>query len=681
MCENLLRQFLLSPPPKSVADDIRQSLLTLTTIESPFPEFPVANPARYVKTLQKQEAGPDILRDLFNVADSFLHCHQSSQAWSLVHILRVVSHSLNFVVKPEGLASVSQLILDTLATVLPDGEDAAYLPAEEMISKHLFEFVESEFRGHVAKTASAEMIHAYQRVKRAALRYEKVLTEDLIPLIHQRSKQRQDHKQLKPWALSFDIHNKAIWLRGLVQQDLKLDNTQNLYHPVDRYGKTVKDRWTTARVEKYLGEYKLAAEQARHCVATLLSDISKQLAPHSLSIVQLATFSNVMRTFLLHTKACKPKHWSLAVDNDSTSRLDLESFFPYWMSAHGAVKNSLTLNDMAVLTGHNMAGKSTTIRSAAVVSLLAAVGFMFPAKRVGFSDIIDGWYLRTGSYDDPAAGLSTFAVEMNDIHIALRDASSHTLVLIDELGKGTETRSGHAIAASVLEYLQAKNIRGIFSTHWHELFFNPAVQLDAMQMISMAVNEEGEPSYKIVAGSCLSSAAYRTAFTLGFNNHIITRAQEIEKAYTKYVEINEQQEYSFTNVMGRVAEESPIYEVHSLTRASHLLSEITQQPLSQIKTVAANMQASIADSQHSVIYVLRTSLGFYYVGETDNIHARVEAHRKIGSKKNCVFIYTLVPLGKSTARKIESTLIKKMTLLGFPLLSADDAKHQHFGSA
>ena len=677
-CRNLITNFLLNPPPKSIADDLRRTLQTIATIETAFPEFPVANPARYVKTLQKYEASPDILKDLFKIADSFLFSYQSPAVEMLTHTLNVVSHILNFGVKIDILETVARLIIETLTTVLPDGEDSAYLPKHEMISKHLFEYIENEFRGHVAKTATPEIFKLYRSAERAAFRYEKALEEELIPLIEQRAGQRSDNKQLKPLALSFDIHNKAIWMRGPVTR--QETGFQNLYHPVDRYGKEVKDRWTTARIEKYLRDYKEAAEQARLGVAALLGDISKQLSAHNLPIVHLATFSNLMRALILHTQECKLKGWSLDVNHGAQSRLQLDAFFPYWMPPHAAVKNSLTLNGMALLTGHNMAGKSTTIRSAAVASLLAAAGFMFPAKKVCFGDVIDGWYLRTGIYDDPAAGLSTFAVEMNDIKIALRDASENTLVLIDELGKGTETSSGHAIAGSVLEYLQAHNIKGIFATHWHELFFNPAVQLKNIQMIRMETSH-GKPTYKIVAGSCLSSSAFQTALELGVDKKIIERAKAIENTYSNNTSVIEKNGYSDLNAFTKVAEPPAPYVTPSLPAAGQVLSDISDQPLTEIRYIAANSQAAIADNQSSVIYILRTTLGFYYVGETDNICARITAHRQTELKKDCEFIYILIPQGKSVARKFETAIINQLKLSGFPMLSVEDAKHRHFGSA
>lgn len=230
----------------------------------------------------------------------------------MTQILRVVAHNLNFGMNIENLGTVSQLILDILDTVLPDSEDSIYVPKHEFISKHLFEYIEYDFRGHVAKTASNEIFECYQAVKRSAFRYEKALTEELIPLIEKRAETRVDNKKLKPWALSFDIHNKAIWMRGAISP--KDASQHNLYHPTDRYGKIVKDRWTTVRIEKYLQEYKFAAEQTRLSVATLLTNISKKLSPHSLPIAHLATFSNLMRMLILHSKACRTKGWSLNVN-------------------------------------------------------------------------------------------------------------------------------------------------------------------------------------------------------------------------------------------------------------------------------------------------------------------------------------------------------------------------------
>ncbi len=185
--------------------------------------------------------------------------------------------------------------------------------------------------------------------------------------------------------------------------------------------------------------------------------------------------------------------------NETSPEISITDFFPYWMKSDQAVTNSLTFGGTCLLTGHNMSGKSTLIRSLAATTLLGSSGFMFPAKKLIISKEIDGWYVRTGAGDDPEAGLSAFALEMADIKVALRDASNKSFLLIDELGKGTESKAGHAIAASVLEHLVQRNIRSIFATHWHEIFVNKTVQLKNAKLIKMHC--QGDiPTYKVING-------------------------------------------------------------------------------------------------------------------------------------------------------------------------------------
>ena len=676
-CQNLLRHFLLNPPPQSVANHLRQTLQRLISTElACVTTFPVSNPARYIKVLQKHEANPDILQDLFQITEAYLGCYDSPLAPAIAQALQVVSHRLNMCLSEQVLRESSVFILERLRPILPHEDDQARQPKHTQISKHLFEGIDEAFRGRVAKTSNKDILQHYNIVAKAALRYEKALTDDLIPWVERRIKERLDNKKLKPFALSYDIHNKAIWMRGPVNK--AEPGYQKLCHPMDRYGKEVSDRWTTHKVEKYLREYKAAAEQARLSIVALLTDIAKALLPHSLSIVHLATFSNLLRTLMLHVKECQTKQWNLAYRQHShaSNRLEMSECFPYWMLPHAAVKNSLTLQNVALLTGHNMAGKSTTLRTSAVVTLLASAGFMFPAQQVCVSEPIDGWFVRTGASDDPEAGLSAFAVEMHDIKIALRDASENSFILIDELGKGTESKAGHAIAGSVLEYLHQHNIRAIFSTHWHELFFNSAIELDSIQKICME-NQQGKATYKVVPGRCTSSFAFETALQLGIEASLIHRAKTIAKHY----ELNNSYQTTSSPAPLFVAENTGGYITHTLTRAGKVLCEVTGLAEANMIYLSSEVYPLLKDSNSSAVYILKTAAGFYYTGETDNIHARIESHRQSETKKACEVIYALIAEGKSMARKYETQVTLKLQSLGFPMLSVNDAKHRHFGSA
>ena len=686
-CRNLIRNFLLNPPPQSVATKLRDALRVILNVDVSFPEFPVANPARYVKTLQKQEASPEILKDLFLIAKNFTDCYHTAFASAMSDVLLVVAQILSMEVKSDLLQESSRTIVETLLPILPSKEDKAYLPQDERISRFLFEYVEDEFRGRVSPQARTEIVELYQAVEVAAAQYEQAILDHLLTVIqsHQEQIAAQKKKKERPLALSFDIHNKAIWLRGPVRKRKPL--FRGFYHPVDRHGREVKDRWTTRPVEQALAEYKNAVEQARLGVSTLLKDVSQTLFPHTLPIVHLATFSNLMKTLILHAKECHPKGWNGAMNAQApaNSRLFLKDFFPYWMSPRESVRNTLHLEGVALLTGHNMAGKSTLLRSSAVVTLLASCGFLFPAKEVAIPEWIDGWFVRTGAADDPAAGLSAFAVEMMDIKTALRDASAQSLLLIDELGKGTESQAGHAIAGSILEHLSQQRIRSVFATHWHELFSNEEVNLDSIQQIQMET-QENQPTYRVIVGSDLSSHAFETALQLGVEPNLIERAKEIAACYRLHNRVSLSPSLVQEAVEPySVAPEKPSIHVdveeHSLESACEVMSEILSIPASHIKHVAPRYHPSLKDAASSVVYVLRTGLGYYYVGETDNLSLRLAAHRKDRAKKDCECVYAVISQGKSWSRRIETELTKKFRSLGFPLLSTEDAQHRHFGSA
>jgi len=176
------------------------------------------------------------------------------------------------------------------------------------------------------------------------------------------------------------------------------------------------------------------------------------------------------------------------------------------------------------------AGKSTIMRSVCVVSLLGNCGLMVPAAAARVP-AQDSFFLRAASFDSPADGLSAFAVEMLDIATMLRDASPATLVLVDELGRGTETRAGAALAGAVLEELVERGCRGIFTTHLHEMFELP-LQLRGPRYLRMDVlmSDDGlswRPTWRLAPGRCIDSLAVHAAQQCGLPPSTIARAQAL----------------------------------------------------------------------------------------------------------------------------------------------------------
>ncbi len=673
-CKYIVRNLLLNPPPKKYADNLRQTIVDLQLNNKKLPSLIVSNPVRYIKTLNKNEAHPEILKDLFSLAEIFLNFTTNFSENFIDNGLEIVSYISSIKAEQKILKKTSQEIIAILAPILPKDDDISYTPENEAIPNSLFERIEEEFRGRIDKNSSPEIAELYAKTSEAAKKYHKVLEQELLVVVN--SYKSEKGTKSRKTALTYDIHNHTIWLLGSV--NAKAIEEYKLIHPTDRYKKEVKDRWSTKKVEDALEEYKTAANKTFEAIKQLLKKTSKQLAIYCLPIIHLATFSNLIKTLYLHIKECQPKNWTINFINDYnlTHQILLEDFFPYWMKSSEAITNSFSFNGTCLLTGHNMSGKSTLIRSLAASTLLASTGFMFPAKKISISEEIDGWYVRTGAQDDPEAGLSAFAVEMNDIKIALRDATKNSFLLIDELGKGTESKAGHAIAASVLEHLVERNIRAIFATHWHEIFLNSEVKLQNIQLIKMHCDGD-IPSYKVVDGVDLNSSAFYTALKIGINFEIISRAQEIAKGYEnpKILKLEDVKQDDFLYDF----QPKKSGDKFCTKNLKSIFAIVSNQNINQIKNLEPNELPPLNIIGYSVVYVLKTSNNFFYVGETDNFLERINAHKQRLSDKNCEFFYVIIKQGKSHARKIEQKLITHLKNNSFAMLSIADSENINFG--
>lgn len=188
-------------------------------------------------------------------------------------------------------------------------------------------------------------------------------------------------------------------------------------------------------------------------------------------------------------------------------------------------------NRMVIITGPNMAGKSTYLRQIGLIVLLAQIGAPVPAKsaRIGICDRV---FTRVGASDDLLRGRSTFMVEMTEAASILNNATDKSLILLDELGRGTSTYDGLAIAWSLMEYLntvKGKKARTLFATHYHELI-ELAAKFEGISNLRVAVKEwEGSIVflYKIEQGGCDDSYGVQVAKLAGFPQRLLDRALEI----------------------------------------------------------------------------------------------------------------------------------------------------------
>ena len=184
---------------------------------------------------------------------------------------------------------------------------------------------------------------------------------------------------------------------------------------------------------------------------------------------------------------------------------------------------------VAIITGPNMAGKSTYMRQVALTVLMAQVGSFVPAQRARIG-VVDRIFTRIGASDDLAAGQSTFMVEMNEVSELLRRATKKSLLILDEIGRGTSTFDGMSIARAVLEHCAGKlKAKTLFATHYHELT-SLEQELPGVKNYNVAVHARGEDIVflrKIVPGGADRSYGIEVAKLAGLPETVLKRAREI----------------------------------------------------------------------------------------------------------------------------------------------------------
>lgn len=192
---------------------------------------------------------------------------------------------------------------------------------------------------------------------------------------------------------------------------------------------------------------------------------------------------------------------------------------------------------IAIITGPNMAGKSTYMRQVAIITLMAQIGSFVPAREATIG-IVDKIFTRVGASDDLSSGQSTFMVEMKEVSNILQEATPKSLVILDEVGRGTSTYDGLSIAWAVAEYIADKEKIGcktLFATHYHELL-QLEEKVDGIKNYQVAVKEKGEDIIflrKILEGGTDESYGIHVAKLAGVPRTVVTRANKILRSLEK----------------------------------------------------------------------------------------------------------------------------------------------------
>ena len=300
------------------------------------------------------------------------------------------------------------------------------------------------------------------------------------------------------------------------------------------------ERYITEELKKFEEEVLTSHEEALKLEEKIFSSLKSQLLENTDILQQIAiTISTIDCIYSLSTVAvnndyCKPNI------TDGKQINIIEGRHPVvekMIKNSDFIPNDCKLNDSdqrtIILTGPNMAGKSTYMRQVALITYLAHIGSFVPAKSADIC-IVDRIFTRIGASDDLAVGQSTFMVEMIEVANILNFCTNNSLIILDEVGRGTSTFDGLSIAWAVVEYLSKKlNAKTLFATHYHELMQLEGLY-DGVKNFCISIKEIGGKLVflrKIMRGSATRSYGIEVASLAGLPDEIINRAKELIKEF------------------------------------------------------------------------------------------------------------------------------------------------------
>ena len=302
---------------------------------------------------------------------------------------------------------------------------------------------------------------------------------------------------------------------------------------------TGAERYMTPELKEMEQKIIGAQEQSVRLELRLFGEIRDRIAEKVSGIQQTCDGLKTLDVFQSFARTANERNYSRPEITEDGSIRILEGRHPVveqHIGDSGFIPNDTLLdldeNRMMIITGPNMAGKSTYMRQVALICLMAQIGSFVPAKEAQIS-VCDRIFTRVGASDDLASGQSTFMVAMSETAYILRNATQRSLIILDEIGRGTSTFDGLAIAWAVVEYISKRENIGaktLFATHYHELSELEG-HLDGVKNYCVSVKEHGEDVIflrKIVRGGADRSFGVHVARLAGVPHPVIVRAHEIQ---------------------------------------------------------------------------------------------------------------------------------------------------------
>jgi predicted GIY-YIG superfamily endonuclease len=710
-----LQRYLLVPPPPKVARGMSEVVGALIDPEcvSSLPPLTVPNLGKVLSLIRAGQAGSNVYAELLqslattlyvleenSVSDAF--GGSGSHRLPVQALLHITQHESGLVADLDSMKERCQSAIDAIESVLSTSYHVAestesddrlsevddVVSTDQHIPPAFFGRNEATWRGRVQPSVASS---AYERVQKAAKKLCDAVGRDFIA-------GRDANKSL----IIQDVFNNIIALK---QKPETLRSDCEYFHPRDRNGKVLKNRWTTAEVQDALSEYVKACEVATDEVSSILSSLAQKLQDegHIPALVQSGHFNIILSMAFHHASKAMKSKWQLArtieyeteACNDENTSAQFANVFPYWMYKSQAVSNTFDLQGMVLLTAPNMSGKSTLMRSTAAAALLTVCGLCAPLSSESRIPRFDTLFVRGASSDVPTEDKSAFGAEMEDVAALFRCCGPRSLVFVDELGRGTSPTDGTRLAGAVLEAMAERGMVGVFATHLHDVVDLPLRgkgRIETKRMAIVSEDEDGENyrwTYKVEDGVCTDSLALVTAKRFGLPLEIIQRAEELQGFLPdRMSSMNGPDDEVNGSVADELDDDAPSsYSLPSKSRPradgerlrhfNKAIAMVTQLTGKSPISIPPRWSPPASISNKSCLYMLELAEDppRYYVGETDSLSQRLRQHRMKGGRKWSQCRAFALPVdNKSQARAFESLLIRELARSGFSMESLTDGR-------
>jgi DNA mismatch repair protein MutS len=340
------------------------------------------------------------------------------------------------------------------------------------------------------------------------------------------------------------------------------------------------ERFTTEELQDLEGRLSSADQKIKHLEFDLFVSLRRRIASATTRLQAMAQQLAILDVFTsLAETACLNRYTQPTVYEGGMIQIT-EGRHPvieHLQIADGFIANDTTLdldtNRLLLITGPNMAGKSTYLRQVALIVLMAQMGSFVPANsaRIG---LVDRIFTRVGAADDLSAGQSTFMVEMSETAKILHSATSRSLLLLDEVGRGTSTYDGLSIAWALVEYILDRGnlgARTLFATHYHEMT-QLETQREGIKNYTVLVQEKGQDVLflrKIVLGKADRSYGIQVAKLAGIPTLLLQRAKNILEQL--------EQDHASPNVSNPDPNENPSLPPNQISPHPHIILEEVKQ--------------------------------------------------------------------------------------------------------